>query len=78
MRVVSGILLTVALAVAHAASDPAAPPSVTQVAAPAAAANVIVVTLDGLRWQESFGGAERGLFGKDPDKDDPPNGRGLR
>ena len=36
-----------------------------------AAANVLVVTLDGLRWQEFFGGADRGLL-KDVDKADPP------
>jgi hypothetical protein len=28
------------------------------------AANVLVVTLDGLRWQEAFGGMERALLGK--------------
>jgi hypothetical protein len=33
--------------------------------APGPAANVIVITTDGLRWQELFGGAERALFGKD-------------
>ena len=27
--------------------------------------NVIVITLDGMRWQELFGGAERSLLGKD-------------
>jgi hypothetical protein len=32
------------------------------------AVNVIVVTMDGLRWQEAFGGAERVLFGKDAEK----------
>ena len=30
--------------------------------------HVIVVTLDGFRWQEFFGGAERALFGKDAEK----------
>ena len=34
-------------------------------AAPARADHVIVVTLDGLRWQEFFDGAELALFGKD-------------
>lgn len=29
---------------------------------PAAAAHVIVITIDGLRWQEFFGGADRGYF----------------
>jgi hypothetical protein len=74
MRFVSGMLITVALAVAIAASGPVAIPSASP--APQAAAvraqNVIVVTLDGLRWQEFFGGAERALFGKDADKADPP------
>jgi hypothetical protein len=74
MRVVSGILVTVGLAVALVAASPAPPLSGAQAAAaaPGAAANVIVVTLDGLRWQEFFGGAERALFGKAADKDDPP------
>ncbi len=40
-------------------------------AAPPTAANVIVVTLDGLRWQEFFGGADRGLL-KDVGQADPP------
>jgi hypothetical protein len=35
------------------------------------ATNVIVVTLDGLRWQEVFGGADRSLL-KDVEKEDPP------
>ena len=74
MRFVSGMLLTVVLAVTLVAAGPAASPPGHQAAAPApgAVANVIVVTLDGLRWQEFFGGAERALFGKDADKDDPP------
>jgi hypothetical protein len=33
--------------------------------APGPAANVIVITTDGMRWQELFGGAERALLGKD-------------
>ena len=33
--------------------------------APGPAANVIVITLDGMRWQELFSGAERSLLGKD-------------
>ena len=33
--------------------------------APGPAANVIVITMDGMRWQEIFGGAERVLLGKD-------------
>ena len=32
---------------------------------PTQARNVIVITLDGMRWQEVFGGAERALMGKD-------------
>jgi hypothetical protein len=32
---------------------------------PPAATNVIVITMDGMRWQELFGGAERSLLGKD-------------
>jgi hypothetical protein len=34
-------------------------------AAEAPASNVIIVTLDGMRWQEVFGGAERALLGPD-------------
>ena len=34
-------------------------------AAPSAVKNVIVITLDGLRWQELFSGPERTLLGKD-------------
>jgi hypothetical protein len=75
MRFVYGALFTLALAVALATSGPTGDASGRQ--APRAAAtlraqNVIVVTLDGLRWQEFFGGAERALFGKDADKADPP------
>ena len=33
-------------------------------AAPPAVKHVIVITMDGMRWQELFGGAERGLLGK--------------
>jgi hypothetical protein len=74
MRVVSGIVLTIALAAALVAAGPAAPISHEQASAVASGAvsNVLVVTLDGLRWQEFFGGAERALFGKDADKEDPP------
>lgn len=49
-------------------------PTATQVSpgAPAAARpradHVIVVTLDGLRWQEFFDGAELPLFGRDAEK----------
>jgi hypothetical protein len=34
-------------------------------ASPPAVKNVIVITMDGMRWQELFGGAERTLLGKD-------------
>jgi len=34
-------------------------------AAPPAVKHVIVITMDGMRWQELFGGAERSLLGKD-------------
>lgn len=34
--------------------------------------HVLIVTLDGLRWQEFFGGAERELFGKDVKPDATP------
>jgi hypothetical protein len=34
-------------------------------APPPAVRNVIVITMDGMRWQELFGGAERTLLGKD-------------
>jgi hypothetical protein len=44
------------LALAGAAGAGAPPPAVT---------SVIVITLDGMRWQELFGGAERSLLGKD-------------
>jgi len=37
----------------------------------APADRVIVVTLDGLRWQEFFGGADRALFGKEAEKPEP-------
>ena len=76
MRIVTGMLLTLAVAVTLVAAGPAAaPPQGGQASATPAVAtarHVIVVTLDGLRWQEFFGGAERALFGKDADKADPP------
>jgi hypothetical protein len=40
-------------------------------AAPPRASAVLVVTLDGVRWQEFFGGADRSLFGKDAEKPEP-------
>jgi hypothetical protein len=63
------LVLAAALASVLGASAPD-----TQAPSPGAGAvdNVIVVTLDGLRWQEFFGGAERALFGKDAEKADPP------
>ena len=73
MRYVSGTVLVIVLAVTLVAAGGAAPPQTrTPPQAPGAVANVIVVTLDGMRWQEFFGGAERALFGKDADKADPP------
>jgi hypothetical protein len=51
------VLASLAILALVAAAGAAAPPS--------AVANVIVVTMDGLRWQEVFGGAERSLFGED-------------
>jgi hypothetical protein len=50
-----------------ASAAPPARPAVLR-----AATHVIVVTLDGLRWQEVFRGAERELFGKDAEKPEPP------
>jgi hypothetical protein len=41
-------------------------PAVTA-APPAAAANVVIVTIDGFRWQEVFGGADRDYFKKTSD-----------
>ena len=56
-------LLTVAAAVivfgAALSEQPAAARALVQ------ARHVIVITLDGMRWQEVFGGAERPLMGKD-------------
>jgi hypothetical protein len=49
--VIIGVLVLVA-----AAGTAAAPPVVS---------HVIVITMDGMRWQELFGGAERSLLGKD-------------
>ena len=34
--------------------------------------NVVIVTIDGLRWQEMFGGAQREYFKKDKPEDVPP------
>jgi hypothetical protein len=39
--------------------------AVGSAAVPPAVSNVIVITMDGMRWQEVFGGAERTLLGKD-------------
>ena len=60
MRRLGGVLGLVAMVAAALALT-------AQAQAPKAA-NVIVVTMDGLRWQEAFGGAERVLFGKDAEK----------
>ena len=50
-------LVSLALLALVAAAGATPPPPV--------ATNVIVITLDGMRWQELFGGAERSLLGKD-------------
>jgi hypothetical protein len=45
----------------------------------APAANVVIVTIDGLRWQEMFGGADRDYFRKDtPDEVTPSEKRFWR
>src|SRR4051812_2995910 len=41
--------------------------SLTPGAAQAPARNVVVITIDGLRWQEMFGGADRDYFKKEKD-----------
>jgi len=51
------LLVSLAVLVLVAAAGAAPPPSVVT--------NIIVITLDGMRWQELFGGAERSLLGKD-------------
>jgi hypothetical protein len=50
-------LASLAVLVLIAAAGATPPPPVVT--------NVIVITLDGMRWQELFGGAERSLLGKD-------------
>ena len=41
--------------------------------------NVVIVTIDGLRWQEMFGGAERDYFKRDkPGEVTPPEKRFWR
>jgi hypothetical protein len=62
MRRVQGLLVLVAVLAAAAVLG-------AQATAPKAT-NVIVVTMDGLRWQEAFGGVERPLLGKDGEKPD--------
>ena len=49
--------MSLAALVLVAAADADPPPPV--------ATDVIVITMDGMRWQELFGGAERSLLGKD-------------
>jgi hypothetical protein len=56
-------LLTVAATVIVAAAGPARVQAGNARMAPVS--NVIVITLDGMRWQEMFGGAERALMGAD-------------
>ncbi len=55
MRRLLLVSLAVLVLVAAAGAAPPAP----------VVTNVIVITLDGMRWQELFGGAERSLLGKD-------------
>jgi len=57
------LLLTVAAAVISTASGPVQAPAPGVGLAPAR--NVIVITMDGMRWQELFDGADRSLMGKD-------------
>ena len=49
--------LAIAILLLIAAAGSAAPPPAVK--------NVIVITMDGMRWQELFGGAERTLLGRD-------------
>src|SRR5262245_1074778 len=51
-------LIAAALCAVFVAAVPAAPPP---------ARNVVVVTIDGFRWQELFGGADRDYFKKTSD-----------
>ncbi len=41
--------------------------ALAQAQAPAPAQNVVIITIDGLRWQEFFGGANRDYFHRDSD-----------
>jgi len=50
-------LITLAVLALLVAAGTAAPPPAVK--------NVIVITMDGMRWQELFGGAERTMLGKD-------------
>ena len=56
-------LLTVAATVISTASGPVQAPAPGVGLAPAR--NVIVITMDGMRWQELFDGADRSLMGRD-------------
>ncbi|HET9467966.1 MAG TPA: hypothetical protein VFO48_06130, partial [Vicinamibacterales bacterium] len=40
--------------------------------AQARARNVVIVTIDGLRWQEMFGGADGSYFQKEPNGEPTP------
>jgi hypothetical protein len=51
------LVLSIAALVVFVAAGAAAPRPVVN--------NVVIITLDGMRWQELFGGAERSLLGKD-------------
>src|SRR5262245_26688248 len=59
------LCVVAAIAVLLLASAPA------MSASPALAANVVIVTIDGFRWQEVFGGADRAYFKKTSDGKPP-------
>lgn len=80
MRVASRLFIVVLVAFVVTAAAPRADVAQPTRAAVARADHVIVITLDGFRWQEFFGGAQRPLFGKDVEKPEPsaPMKRFLR
>lgn len=67
MRRATGRLSAIAAAAAAVMLLPTAV-GVRAAAPKTTADHVIIVTLDGMRWQEAFGGAERALLGKDAEK----------
>ena len=56
---------------AHGHADPSALPPAAGLPAPTKTRNVFHIMIDGLRWQEVFGGAQAGLFTKDNQVDRP-------